>query len=161
MLNNKLGFYVDNPPPEVGTPIVPVVSNQPVVVEAPLPPLASIPPLALPGQSLSDTRPVETIDNAFFSSTPFDITLAQEFVQILHYNPKRKYLLIQNTTIASLNNDGTIQIIFDDAPSQGTASIKRGVTLSAGGAYEPIKCPTNPITLRTTSALAEGIVVEG
>lgn len=164
-MQNRLGFYVnttpENLPPVIGVPVIPAATQQQTIVEAPLPPLQNTPPLALPGQSLNDSRPVESPDNVFFSSTPFDITQSQQFLQILHYNPKRKYLLIQNTTIASLNNDGTIQIIFDDAPAQGTASIKRSVTLSAGGAYEPIKCPTNPITIYTTSALAEGVVVEG
>jgi len=119
-----------------------------------------MPPMVQPGSS-----PIQTPDKApegvFCSATPFDITSAQEFLQVLHYNPRRKYLLIQNTTIASLNNDGTIQIILDDAPALGSPSIKRSITLSAGGAWEPLKCPTNPITIRTISTLAEGVVIEG
>lgn len=130
------------------------------VIPPSIPPSPNLPPAVLPGTPQSAVQAPQ-IDNVFFTSTPFDITLAQEFLQVLHYNPRRKYLLVQNTTIADIDNDGSIQIIFDDAPAIGSASIKRSVTLNAGGAYEPIKCPTNPITIRATSPLAEGVVIEG
>ncbi len=125
-----------------------------------LPSSPNLPPIVQPGTPQSSVQSPQ-IDNVTCSVTPFDITSSQQFLQVLHYNPKRKYLLIQNTTIASLNNDGTIQVILDDAPALGAPSIARSITLAAGGAWEPIKCPTNPVTIRATSPLAEGVVVEG
>lgn len=88
-------------------------------------------------------------------------------VQILGPNPLRNWLLIQNV------GAGDLMVCFQDASStpqdfssaEGqlmlTAQQVRSVRVVAGGYFEPLIPPTNPITIFTMATATTGIACEG
>lgn len=102
--------------------------------------------------------------NALFAPSPFSLA-AWTRQQILAENPLRSYLLIQNV------GSGDVMVLFETASVQPedlsgatnelTVSQVRAVRIVAGGNYEPLVAPSNPITLFTLGTASSGLVIEG
>ena len=99
---------------------------------------------------------------------PFTFSLAAWFrVQVLQENPNRKYFILQNV------GSGDLMIVFESAnvspqdmsaaagQSELTVQQTRAIRIVAGGSYEPIVAPTNPISIFTLGTATNGIVIEG
>ncbi len=72
--------------------------------------------------------------------------------KVMAANGKRIYLLIVNT--------GAVAIVVKPS-STIQSSATDGITIPAGGNYEPIQAPTNDIWIRTASSTASITVVQG
>jgi len=71
--------------------------------------------------------------------------------EVMASNPLRRYVLIQNM--------GSVAIIAKFGSS--ITGSNEGVQIPAGGAYEPILAPTQALFLKSTSAAANYIVIQG
>lgn len=78
------------------------------------------------------------------------LTATVTSAQILGTNNNRKYLLIQNTGAQS------IILKFDTVQSAS-----EGIVISAGGNYEPISAPTDPLFIRSASGTSTYTLIEG
>lgn len=65
----------------------------------------------------------------FFTGTHFTATITTTSTQIIAENPKRKYLLLSNTS------NGTINILFQ-VKINDVATVTTGIPVLAGGYYE-------------------------
>lgn len=105
--------------------------------------------------------------NSRFRPNPFSFETYRKQLA-LSENPMRDYLLIQNV------GSGDLMVLFEEGPvnvqdfsadadsqQELINSQTRALRIVAGGYYEPLVAPTNPITLFVLNTATNGVVVEG
>lgn len=133
-----------------------------------VPGLGAIAPGDVSGVTLLLAAILRSQKRASASYTPFGFgfaTWARQ--QVFGPNPNRAYLLIQNV------GSGDLMVCFENGPQsvqdlsaatdqqQLTNQQQRSVRIVAGGYFEPLVPPTNPITLFTLGTGTQGLAVEG
>lgn len=88
--------------------------------------------------------------SAVVMSAPVSVTATTTSTKVLDANAYRNYLIIQNT--------GSVSVIVKFGAAQ-TAS--EGVTIPAGGNYEPFKAPVDSVYLESASSTAAVTLIEG
>jgi hypothetical protein len=104
--------------------------------------------------------------NCRYQPVAFDYTTF-DYQQVLTENPLRSYLMVQNVGANDLlivfeSGPVTVQD-FSAASAQDylTNMQTRALRVVAGGYFEPLKPPTNPISLFTLNGATNGVLIEG
>lgn len=82
---------------------------------------------------------------------PVVVTATGTSTKVMNFNAKRGYIIIIN------RGSNTAVAKFGTTAQSGT----EGVPIPAGGSYEPIQAPTNPLWLVTTASTSAVTIVEG
>lgn len=118
--------------------------------------------LALLASMLKEQRK----QNAKFQPFPFNFGI-WTMQQVLPENANRSYLLIQNVGNGDLLvvHEGASITPVDMSSADGQVSLTvtqtRAIRIVAGGNYEPLVAPSNPISIFTLNAATLGVVIEG
>lgn len=131
--------------------------------------LLTLTPGAVPdaGHLLAAILKGQVKSNGRYRTIPFNFPLYSKQMLVAE-NPLRNYLIIQNVG----SND--LLVVFEDGPAviqdfaadadsqqQLTNLQTRALRIVAGGYFEPLVPPVNPITLFTLNGVTNGVAIEG
>ncbi len=102
--------------------------------------------------------------NATFMPLAFSLPVYTR-QQILAQNPLRAYLMVQNVgsgdLILAFESGEVSPTDLSGATSELTNQQQRSLRIVAGGYYEPLVAPQNPITIFTLNTATSGVIIEG